>query len=287
MIQSMTAFGRVETKEIWGEASWDIRSVNHRYLDLTLKLPEQFRKYDLAWRDIIKKHVKRGKVECTLNFKPAVGASQELELNESLAKQLISLGNQVNEMTNDGGSLNVSDFLKWPGMVVVKEQKHSLEEPLTTALSQAASQLVEVRGREGLACIHVMKERLEQIGKLQTLSKSYGPQIEVAFKERLMARLGELKTEVDSQRFEQELLIFLQKIDVSEELDRLNMHIKEVDRIISKGGSVGRRLDFMMQELNREANTLASKSPDPSLTQAAVEMKVCIEQLREQIQNLE
>lgn len=287
MIQSMTAFARVETQQDWGEAAWEIRTVNHRYLDLNLKLPEAFRKYELPWRDILKSKLKRGKVECTLVVKSMASSSNNLALNEPLANQLIALSEQLGSLAKSESQIKPIDILRWPEVVIAKQQEISLESPLTELIEQAANQLVEARAREGQACVKVMAEKLAHLRELQQKAKAFGPKVEAAFKEKIETKLSNLSIEVEPNRFEQELVLFLQKVDVTEELDRLDVHIQEVERTLASNGPVGRRLDFMMQELNREANTLASKSPDSGLTQVAVEIKVCIEQLREQIQNLE
>lgn len=287
MIQSMTAFARLEAQLEVGEVVWELRSVNHRYLELHFKLPEAFRKYEPQWRDLIKSHLKRGKVECCLVYKPSPVAGSQLCLNEPLALQLLDLNNKLNALAKTDYSLKPMDIMRWPDCVSLKQQEISLEEPLTQALDKALSQLVETRAREGKATAEIMSEKLAALKVLQAKAQDLGPVITAAFKEKIQAKLATLKTELDANRLEQELVLFMQKVDVAEELDRLLVHVQEVTRTLSEGGPVGRRLDFMMQELNREANTLASKSPDPGLTQIAVDIKVCIEQIREQIQNLE
>lgn len=287
MVQSMTAFARVEAQQSWGEAVWEIRSVNHRYLDINLRIPEPFRQLELQWRDLLRGQLKRGKIECSLTFKSSPSAAPELKIDEQLAAQLISLNDKVAKLANVTNQVNPIDVLRWPDVVVVEEQKQEVDEPLTQLLEQAVEQLIANRKREGDACVATINDRLTHINSQLKLARSYGPKIEGHFRERMQSRLKDLTSEIDSNRFEQEVLMFLQRTDVAEELDRLDMHIKEVTRVLEQDGAIGRRLDFMMQELNREANTLAAKSPDPLLTQAAVEIKVCIEQIREQIQNVE
>jgi uncharacterized protein (TIGR00255 family) len=287
MAQSMTAFARVETQESWGEAIWEIKSVNHRFLDVNLRVPDSFRSHEMKWRELLRGQLKRGKVECTLIYKSSPNSASELKIDEQLVGQLIQLNSKIAYQADVDSQLNPIDILRWPDVVSVQERKQQLEQPLTQLLDKAVSELISSRQREGQACVEVINDRLVQINEQVTVSQSFRPEIEKHFRERLATKLEELTADIDSNRFEQEILMFLQRTDVAEELDRLKMHIKEVTRVLEQEGAIGRRLDFMMQELNREANTLASKSPNPHLTQAAVEIKVCIEQIREQIQNVE
>lgn len=287
MVQSMTAFARAQVQQPWGEATWEIKSVNHRFLDINMRVPDSFRSLEMVWRDLLKKHLNRGKIECNLIFKSSPATAPLLKIDEELASQLIDLNQRVAQLANTESQLKPIDILRWPDIVSLEENKQSLDEPLTDLLSQALVQLVENRQREGQACKQTMLDRLNQVEKQVKLAHTILPEIEKQFREKLNNRVQELSSEVDSNRFEQEVVMFLQRTDVAEELDRLNMHIQEVNRVLNENGAIGRRLDFMMQELNREANTLAAKSPNPHLTQAAVEIKVCIEQIREQIQNVE
>lgn len=286
-MQSMTAFARVETQQAWGTAAWEIRSVNHRYLEAYFRLPEAFRGMESECRELLRQNISRGKVECSLNFSLKHGTTQTLQIDENLVKQLISLNASVAHMSGYSSEIRSFDLLKWPQVVVSHDDKASLQEPLLALFKSAIEQLKEHREREGLSCQKVIFERVTSIESHIREIKTHLPSIEQHLRDKLRTRLEALKVEVDANRFEQEVLFYLNRADVAEELDRLAIHCQEVTRTLKQNGSVGRRLDFLMQELNREANTLSSKSTDPRLTQIAVELKVFIEQIREQIQNLE
>ena len=288
MIQSMTAFARQEAKSLSGSITWEIRSVNHRYLELQFKLPEAMRQIEPKLRDILRKNLARGKVECSLRLQTDSNANHSLSINENLAKELINAGLALQSRIDNAAPLDVLDVLKWPG--VLKEpdlNKDSLIQESLALFEQALKQLNESRAREGEELHVFIQQRLDNIEEITDAVRNSMPEIMSAQRSKLQDKLSELIGELNSDRVEQELVLLANKIDVDEELDRLVTHVGEVKRVLNTGGACGRRLDFLMQELNREANTLSSKSIVSDSTQAAVELKVLIEQMREQIQNIE
>ncbi|MBA2654514.1 MAG: YicC family protein [Gammaproteobacteria bacterium] len=289
MIYSMTAFGRSQTKKEWGVASWEIRSINHRYLDFNIRLPDTLRDLEQHIREIAQEYFQRGKIECTLRFMPGSNLGATLSVNRGLLHQLIILANDIKaDLPEKIISLNLIDLLSWNG--VVEEESFDLglvRDDLLNLFREAAQDLKEGRKREGATLTLGIQAKLTEIIKQVTEIKSYLPKIIERQREKIIYRLEEAKVALDQQRLEQEMIYFVQKMDVTEEIERTLSHINEVQRTLEKGDSAGRRLDFMMQELNREANTLASKSVEPQVTHAAVEMKVLIEQIREQVQNIE
>ncbi|QBF83356.1 YicC family protein [Shewanella maritima] len=287
MIQSMTAYARIEHKAQWGTASWEIRSVNQRFLETYLRLPEQFRSFEPVLRDRLRKRLNRGKVEVNLRYEIADDNSKELQLNKELAKQLLEAATWLKQEANQG-ELNLTDVLKWPGVLASAEQDmDAIGADLLKAFDNAVDQFIEARGREGSAIEQMLSTRLDGIMEQVAIVREHMPTVMQYQREKLTNRLAEVKGELDPARIEQEMVLLAQKQDVAEEMDRLEAHVTETRRILSKGGAQGRRLDFMMQEFNRESNTLASKSISSEVTAAAVEMKVLIEQMREQIQNAE
>lgn len=289
MTRSMTAFARQEAEHAWGSLVWEIRSVNHRYLEPHLRLPESLRDLEGALREQLRKNLSRGKVECTLRFHPEAQA-QQLTVNTEFAKELIAAADQVAALGLSGNTqpLNPLDLLRWPG--VLQDAQIDMDEVKAAALALFADALDDLssgRAREGKELSALIEQRLVAISEIVTEVRSKLPQILQAQRDNLRARLDEFKGELDEGRVEQEMVLLAQKADVDEEMDRLNTHVQEVRRILKQKGPVGRRLDFLMQELNREANTLSSKSIVAETTQCAVELKVLIEQMREQIQNIE
>ncbi len=289
MIRSMTAFARQASQHDWGSLIWEIRSVNHRYLEPSFKLPESMRRLENDLRERLRKTLSRGKVECSLRVQfQAGGGSSQLSINTELLTQLISAGESVQQQLNEPSALNPLQLLQWPGIMSEPETDSDLMCEQALALFQVTlEQLVESREREGAALKLFIEQRLDTIGDITAAVKQQLPKILQAQRQKLQERLQELKTELNEDRLEQEMVILAQKADVDEELDRLDAHLIEVRRVLNKGDACGRRLDFLMQELNREANTLSSKSIVTDTTQAAVELKVLIEQMREQIQNIE
>jgi len=288
MIKSMTAFARVQQSEKVGTLTWEVRSVNSRYLDINCRLPEDFRAQEGRVRECINKRLQRGKIECGLRFMAEQFTSTGLEVNDSLVKSLIGACQQINASLHQPSEINPVDLLNWPGVVAEPEQDYkSIYEASEKLLLLALDELIENRLREGERMQKLIQDRCASMQQIVDKVRQQLPEIQQRYREKLSARLDELKTSVDRERLEQELVFLAQKMDVDEELDRLDAHLKEINEALDRDEAVGRRLDFLMQELNREANTLGSKSADISTTQASVELKVLIEQMREQIQNIE
>lgn len=287
MIYSMTAYARHEVKGDWGSAVWELRSVNQRYLETYFRLPEQFRGLETSLRDRLRKRLARGKVECNLRFSANEGASTDLVINEELAKAVIRSAEWV-QQSGGNGSMNPLDILRWPGVISAAEMDmDALQSELLAGFDHALEDFVSARAAEGSNMRKLIEDRLEGISREVVKVRGQMPAVLEWQRERLLTKFNEASIELDSQRVEQEMILMAQKSDVAEELDRLDSHIKETRIAMNKGGACGRRLDFMMQEFNREANTLASKSINAEVTNAAVELKVLIEQMREQIQNIE
>jgi len=288
MIYSMTAYARKEIKADWGTAVWEIRSVNQRYLETYFRLPEQFRGLEPVLRERFRQRLARGKVECHLRFEANPAAQGELTINETLAKQVIKAAEQVMHMTGELSRINPFQIMQWPGVMETPEQDmDSVNKDLLAGFDEAIAEFIDARGREGDNMKTLIEQRLTAITDEVVKVRARMPEILTWQRERLFNKFEDAKVELDASRVEQELIILAQKSDVAEELDRLDSHVKETTNILKKGGAVGRRLDFMMQEFNRESNTLASKSISTDITASGVELKVLIEQMREQIQNIE
>lgn len=287
MTLSMTAFARTDTQTELGTYSWEIRSVNSRYLELHFRLPDVLRSIEGPLREQLRNNLTRGKVECSLKF-TANQTQHTLSINEDLVAQINQAADQVHVIIGPGNALSALEILKWPG--VISQGNLDLEtanQESLTAFETALTQLIEMRNREGQALNVFIHQRLGGIAEQVKKVRAILPEILDTQRNNLQAKLAELVDKVDPDRIEQEMVIVLQKADVDEELDRLEAHLEEVTRILKQKGAIGRRLDFMMQELNREANTLSSKSISHLTTQISVELKVLIEQMREQIQNIE
>ncbi len=287
MIYSMTAFARSEVKKEWGTAVWEIRSVNQRYLETYFRLPEQFRSLEPVLRERFRKRLQRGKVECALRFTANDSAVTKLNLNEQLAKQVLHAADWVQSHGQSTG-VNPLDVLKWPGVIASEEaDMDAIQADMLEGLDKAMNDFIAARGAEGETLKSLIEQRLDAIEVEAGKVAQRMPEILTWQREKIQARFEEAKLELDAARVEQEMILLAQKVDVAEELDRLNSHVAETRKILKKGGACGRRLDFMMQEFNRESNTLGSKSISTEITQSAVELKVLIEQMREQIQNIE
>ncbi len=287
MIYSMTAFARKEIKADWGTAVWEVRSVNQRFLETYFRLPEQFRGLEPVLREKLRKALQRGKVECALRFNANDAAVGQLSLNEELAKQLLHAADWVQSHGQSTG-VNPVDILRWPGVVSAEEaDMDSIQSEILAGFETCLKDFIDARAAEGANLKAMIEQRLDGIEvEIDKVSKEM-PAIKQWQRERVQTRFEEAGVELDPGRFEQEMILLAQRIDVAEELDRLESHIGETRKILKKGGACGRRLDFMMQEFNRESNTLGSKSINADVTQSAVELKVLIEQMREQIQNIE
>ncbi|MBT8068896.1 MAG: YicC family protein [Gammaproteobacteria bacterium] len=289
MIRSMTGFARIERQYAFGRLSWEMRSVNHRYLDFSLRLAEEFRPLEADIRECLGQYLSRGKIEASLRFFAAAGsAGSGLELNLPLAHELLKVHGDMAGLAGAEQQPDIAQMLKWPGLI---EEKRPDPAPLQAAamdlLVEAAQELQAGRAREGEQMANAIRERLKGVAELTENVRAWLPEIRAGLKQRLLDRIADLPLPTDPGRIEQEVAFLIQKIDVDEELDRLDAHVEEVYRVLELNEPVGRRLDFLMQEFNRESNTLSSKSVDQRTTQAAVDLKVLIEQMREQVQNVE
>jgi uncharacterized protein (TIGR00255 family) len=287
-MRSMTAFARVERKYEFGVLTWELRSVNHRYLDISLRLPDELRGLEQAVRDTAAGILQRGKLDCSLRYKADQAASGEIQIDAAVVKSLMNACNQVAGLIGQQSPLKPLEVLRWPG--VLKEAEKDLT-PLEAAavqlLKAALQELTATRAREGGRISELLNQRCRNIGEIVASVRRRRPQVLQAVRDKIESKLADLRVQVDRDRLEQELVILAQRMDVDEELDRLDTHLKEITAVLARDEPVGRRLDFLMQELNREANTLGSKSGDAETTQASVDLKVLIEQMREQIQNIE
>ncbi len=288
MICSMTAFARREHRDDHGELVWELRSVNHRYLEAVVRLPEEFRALEPLVRESLGKRLGRGKLDCTLRFKPAHAAVARLEVNGRLAAQLMEAADTIGHILHEAVPPSAMDILRWPGVLESEAPDMTPVQEQATALLEATIEtLIECRRREGERLAELILQRVDALREQVAQAKQCMPRVLEGTRNRLRARLEEVSTELNVERLEQEMVLLAQRLDVDEEMDRLGTHLDEVARVVRAGGAVGRRLDFLMQELNREANTLSSKSNDVETTRIGVEMKVLIEQMREQVQNIE
>lgn len=288
MPRSMTGFARTEHKHSDYTLIWEVRSVNHRYLEMYLRLPEEFREIETALRETTRKKLQRGKVELSLHFQPEHSGNSQIGLDAERLKQLADACQRISDQLPNCAPINPLEVLRFPGVQAAQETDR--EALLNNALSHyehTLDQLIDHRTREGAELAGFIEQRLDAIGQQVKDVRSRLPEILKAQREKLLEKISALQIELDPDRVEQEVVLLAQKADVDEELDRLDTHIQEVRRTLKQKNSLGRRLDFLMQELNREANTLSSKSIVSETTQAAVELKVLIEQMREQIQNIE
>jgi len=285
----MTAYASLSEPGELGTLGWELKSVNHRYLDISLRLPEEFRALEPAVRERIKKRIARGKVEAGLRFQPdpAAGATS-LTLNRDLAGAVLERVGELDALAGGGARPDLVRLLGWPGLVV--EQRPDFEAERSRALTLlegALDDFCDARRREGRAISGMLDDRLDGVSTQVARVREYLPAVREALEQRFRERLAGLSLEVDPGRLEQEVALQLTRLDVDEELDRLDAHVAEIRRVIGLDEPVGRRLDFLMQELNREANTLGSKSAAAETSGVSVELKVLIEQMREQIQNVE
>jgi uncharacterized protein (TIGR00255 family) len=288
MINSMTGFGRTEIQIPDGQLQLEVRSVNHRFLDTQFKLPEGFRAIEQELRGIVAAHLKRGKVDISLSFKRLADQPVEIHVNIEHTKQVIEQLETVAALMKNPAPIDPAAIVRMPG--VIEEEKTGPDKiypAVRDALTSAIDQLTENRAREGEKIHAMLETRLTEVIALAAGVGKRLPTVLTGIRNRLEKKIESLNVQIDNDRLEQELVILAQKLDVSEELDRLEAHVEEVRNTLASAEPVGRRLDFLMQELNREANTLGSKSADTETTQAAVDLKVVIEQMREQVQNVE
>lgn len=286
--RSMTAFARHSTDTPQGTAIWEVRSVNSRYLEQHFRLPDEFRALEPSLREEIKASLNRGKVEVFLRFHSQDKEQPQLQVNEALLKEISKASQCVSQVITEARMPDTLALLQWPGVLTQQTvDTEALTPELMDAFRTALTQLTEARLREGQSLSALIESRCETILALSQEADRLMPGALAYQRQQLMDKLGELKQSLDTDRLEQEILLLAQKADIAEETDRLRTHVVEVQRILSRDEPIGRRLDFMMQELNREANTLSSKALHPDLTCLGVEMKVLIEQMREQVQNIE
>ncbi|MDN3575763.1 YicC/YloC family endoribonuclease [Chitinimonas viridis] len=288
MILSMTGYA-VATRELAGGLlSVELRAVNHRFLDLNLRLPEELRLIENQLREKLAGKVSRGKLDCRVGFSARAETQPRLQLNTGLLAQLVALSQQARDIAPQAGDLKMGELLRWPGVLATDSvTPEAMQQTALELLDIALADFAATRGREGAKLADSMLERIAKIETIVTEVQPRLPTIVAAYDEKLKLRLVEALGSADDDRVRQEVALFAQKIDVAEELTRLSTHIVELRRILKTGGAVGKRLDFLMQELHREANTLGSKSVAVETSQASLELKVLIEQMREQVQNIE
>jgi len=287
MTRSMTAFTRQELQESWGTLTWELRSVNHRYLEPHFRLPESLRDIEGSLRERLRKAVSRGKIEATLRFVPEQSDSR-VQIDQSRLQEVIAATQQLESTGIDMNKVNPLELLAWPGVLVESSLDMNLiKQSALELFNESLKDLQRGRAREGTELQQLIEQRLDAINTTVAEVRALMPQILQAQRDGLRQKLAEFKVDLDPARLEQEIVLLAQKADVDEELDRLDTHVQEVRRVLGESGPIGRRLDFLMQELNREANTLSSKSIVANTTRSAVELKVLIEQMREQIQNIE
>lgn len=288
MIASMTAFAREAFQSPRGQFIWELRSVNHRYREIQFKIPDAFRLWEPSWRNFAHQKIQRGKLDCCLIFSQGSELAGEYRLNMAVLDQLLTHTRLIAQRAGVPVTLEAGAMLQWPDMLLTMSPEiTALEEPLRVLFSQALDSLQAGREREGQALATYLMEKLERSQWHVARVREQLPRIKEDTKRRMLQRLEEVQISVEPQRLEQEWVFYVQRMDVEEELDRMEAHIHEVSRVLQAEGPMGRRLDFLMQEMTREANTLASKSSHTEITREAVELKVLIEQMREQIQNVE
>ncbi len=286
MIYSMTAYAQAKTDTEIGELSCELRSVNHRYLEVAPRMPEELRVHEGALRELVGSKLGRGRVDCFIRLKE--NEANSLEPNPEMVANLKALLAQMQEQLPNMQDIQAGDVLRWPGVLQAKQADPKLmKQSLLSVLNDALDGLLASRAQEGKKMAELIEQRLSGMQAVISDVETFLPEISAGYRTRLEERFSEIKDQLDPSRLEQEMVIFLQKTDVAEELDRLNVHMQEIAAVLAKPEPAGRRLDFLMQELNREANTLGSKAHDSRLTKASVDLKVLIEQMREQVQNIE
>jgi uncharacterized protein (TIGR00255 family) len=288
MIRSMTGFARRERQGSWGTIVCELRTVNHRFLEVSLRLPDELKTLDSDIRQTISGALRRGKVDANLYLKNAAGSAPTFELDDQVVTHVVDKVRQLGQKLGSTASVDPLELLRWPG--VIREAERDLAPVLAATLELTSESLVELnemRAREGARMRDLIKQRCDAMSSTAKAVRARLPEISARIRARVTEKIAALGVTPDPERLEQELVIYAHKMDVDEELDRLDSHLTEIAGIIDSKEPAGRRLDFLMQELNREANTLSSKSQDVETTRAAVDLKVLIEQMREQIQNIE
>jgi len=288
MIRSMTAFARQERQGEWGTLTLELRSVNHRYLEIHPRLGDEVRGWESLVRERIGRRLGRGKLECNLRYQAPAMTEKEVVINKPLADAIAHATRTIDGLIYNPGPVSAMDILRWPGVLQSRTvDEEVLKQALLELIDSGLDELIDTREREGAKVKEHLLERCQSIDTVVAQVQALLPEILQAQRDKLSGRLAEFKAELDAERLEQEIVILAQKMDVDEELNRLATHVTEVRRVLEQDQPVGRRLDFLMQELNREANTLGSKSIHTETTRASVELKVLIEQMREQVQNIE
>jgi uncharacterized protein (TIGR00255 family) len=284
----MTGYAIATKESSQGTLNLELRSVNHRYLDIQFRLPEKFRVLEPSMRELITSKLNRGKVDCYMSFNQLSGSEDMQKINTELLQRLLELNRTIKTALSDAQSLSVADILRWPGIletdILPTDDLYNLcNELLQTTLHEFTA----ARAREGEKLKVFLLERLTKMRQLTAMASPLIPALATAFQEKITARLNDAMINSENDRLHQELVLFASKIDIDEELSRLETHLDEAERVIIEGGVVGKRLDFLMQELNREANTIGSKSVDSDISKISMELKILIEQMREQVQNIE
>ena len=286
-MHSMTAFARNELRAPWGTARWELRSVNNRFLDIAPRLPEELRALEPAVRERLAARLRRGKVDCSLRIERATG-SAALVIDGEIAAAVAAAATEAAKLLDPAAAVSPFELLRWPGVIRAEPMDaETIGADVLELLEQGIADLAAARGREGARIEAMLRERIDAIAAITVEVRGWLPQIIDMARERLASRVAALAVEVDGERLEQEIALLVQKSDVAEELDRLDAHVSEISDVLGTRQPVGRRLDFLIQELHREANTLGSKSIDTRTTRASVDLKVLIEQMREQVQNVE
>lgn len=288
MLKSMTAFARMEENHPIGNFVWEIRSINHRYLEVNFRLPEEIRALEFELRKVIQSRISRGKLDCSFRLRPTAESEVNLNINQKLLNSLLQQASELQKKVPEASALNPIELLSWPGVTEQNQiDQTELNRVATALFDKTLTALIENRQLEGERMQDLIQQRSKQLEQQVQAVRVRRPEVLSAIRNKITTRIEELQIDADQNRLEQELVFITQKLDVEEELDRLDSHLKELNSVLQNDQPVGRRLDFLMQELNREANTLSSKSADIVTTQAAVDMKVFIEQMREQVQNIE
>lgn len=288
MIRSMTAFARAESEQSWGSAQLELRSVNNRYLDIAPRLPDELRPLEPTVRERIGDRLGRGKVDCVFKISYVNDRDTSFTVNLPLAEQVVNAVEQIQPLLGNTHGVTPMEVLRWPGVIQAgAPDLEAVQSAALALLDGALKELIEVRAREGEKIAAMILKRCDQMETIVSTLRARAPEIVDEIRRKLDARLQELSAQPDQERMEQEMLYMAQKLDIAEELDRLDAHLSEVRRVLKSDAPVGRRLDFLMQELNREANTIGSKSSDAETTRSSVDLKVLIEQIREQVQNVE
>ena len=288
MVLSMTGFGRTDFEKDSVTGFLEIRSLNHRHLDISVKLPETLRPFEKTARELIKARVNRGKIDCYLNFETKKKPEESLEIDDAILRNIAAINTRLSREFKKDLEINLIDLMKWPGIISARDISfEGNEKVLTELFNNTLEELLSTRKSEGQSIKKALEEKLESFEKSLSFIAGLTPKNLEGATNRLHSRLKQLNEGIDHTRVEQEVIILIQKLDISEELDRIESHVKEMKKVLFRKEPIGRRLDFILQELARETNTLGAKSNNMEISAATIEMKVLLEQLREQVQNIE